>query len=229
MKRSAWRHSIRTITPRCQAHFYKRSLNDTQLAAWRQLSLPSLRPNPSLPLSFPPLSHSGVQLGCLPSLPPSHPSGARLRGAEAAKTHFLELVFTSFSFCGTSCAAWERLPDAQTAGEIILSFCFCQDFFLSLLLCLQRSSFPSVLFFRFFDMKQSESDPREMDHLLKRQTSEGQHHRKMSLTDIIQPNDIRQRHKVHFITAHLQCSTRLSHPLGLMFTSPSPLAASGGM
>lgn len=184
MKRSAWRHSIGTIIPRCQAHFYKHSLNDTQLAAWRQLSLPSLRPNPSLPLSFPPLSHSGVQLGCLPSLPPSHPSGARLRGAEAAKTHFLELVFTSFSFCGTSCAAWERLPDAQTAGEIILSFCFCQDFFY-LSFCVSRGPFFPLYCFSvysaelrvYFDIKQSESDPPEMDHLLKRQTSDGQQHR----------------------------------------------------
>lgn len=157
MKRSGWRHSIRKITPRCQAHFYKRSLNDTQLAAWRQLSLPSLRPNPSLPPSFPPLSHSGVQLGCLPSLPPqfppSHPSGARLRGAEAAKIYFLELVFTSFSFCGTSCAAWERLPDAQTAGEIILSFCFCQDFFFYLSLCVSRGHlFPLYCAVPFFPL-----------------------------------------------------------------------------
>ncbi|MEQ2214279.1 hypothetical protein XENOCAPTIV_029607 [Xenoophorus captivus] len=102
LKRRAWRHSIRNITPWCQAHFYKRSVNDTQLAAQRQLSLPSLRPNLPVPFSFsfPPLSHSGVQLGYLPSS--SFPSGSRLRGAEAAKTHFLELVFTSFSFCWTS-------------------------------------------------------------------------------------------------------------------------------
>lgn len=60
---------------RCLAHFYKHSVNDTQLAARRQLSLPSLRPNLSLPQSFPPLSHSGAQLGRLSSLPPSHPEG----------------------------------------------------------------------------------------------------------------------------------------------------------
>lgn len=120
LKQSAWRHSIGHITPWCQAHFYKHSLNDTQLAAWRQLSVPSLRPNLSLPLclsvSFPSLSHSGVQLGCLPSS--SLPSGSRLRGAEAAQSHFLELVLTSFSFCGTSCPASVIRPvRADSLGE----------------------------------------------------------------------------------------------------------------
>lgn len=71
---SAWRHIIGAIPPLCHSRFYKHSLNDTQLAAWRQLSVLKLRPHLSLPPSFPPLSHSGVQLGkalFTSSLPPS--------------------------------------------------------------------------------------------------------------------------------------------------------------
>lgn len=73
LKRSAWRHGISNITPWCQAHFYKHSLNDTQLAAWRQLSLPSLRPNLSLPPSLCTsfrLFSSSLTLWCSAGLPP---------------------------------------------------------------------------------------------------------------------------------------------------------------
>lgn len=111
LKRSAWRHSIRNITPWCQAHFYKHSLNDTQLAAWRQLSLPSLRPNLSLPpsvrlsVSFPPLSHSGVQLGYLPSsslLPPIRVQTSWSRSCKnslpGAGAHFLFFLWGFLCF-----------------------------------------------------------------------------------------------------------------------------------
>lgn len=140
LKRSAWRHSIRNITPWYQARFYKHSLNDTQLAAWRQLSLPSLRPNVCLSLFFPPLSHSGVQLGCLPSSSPPPPFRVQTSWSRSCKK------LTSCSWCSlpflfvglpvlplwsgrSELTLWERLPDAQTAGEIIPSFCFGQVFF----------------------------------------------------------------------------------------------------
>lgn len=205
---SAWRHSIRTITPWCLSHFYKHSVNDTQLAARRQLSLPSLRPN----LFSPSVFSSSLTLWCsagLSLLPSSLPPWwARLRGAEVAKTHFLELVFTSFSFCGPSCAAWERLPDAQTAGEIILSFCLCQYFFfLSLLLCLQRSPFPPILSFCLLNKSNL-----------------------IPLSWIIfwrgTPWMSSARKKILYqcVHTHLHFSTRLPHLLELMFTSPSPLA-----
>lgn len=112
-----------------------------------------------LSLSFPPLSHSGVQLGCLPSSPP--PS---LQGPDFVEPKLQKL--TSWSWCSlpflfvglpvlplwsgrSELTLWERLPDAQTAGEIILLFfAFVRIFFfLSHFLRLQRSSFPSVLFF----------------------------------------------------------------------------------
>ena len=210
LKRSAWRHSIRNITPWCQAHIYKQSLNDTQLAAWRQLSLPSLRPNLSLPpsmclsLCFPPLSHSGVQLGCLPFLlpPPS------LQDPDFVEPKLQKL--TSWSWCSlpllfvglpalplwsdrSELTLWERLPDARTAGEIILSFCLCQDFFFFYLsICFSRGLLFPLYCFSIYSAKlqvyfvtmQNESDPPEIDHLLKEQTNETQHPRTMSLTDI---------------------------------------------
>ena len=243
LKRSAWRHSIRNITPWCQAHFYKHSLNDTQLAAWRQQSLPSLRPN----LSFP-LFSSSLTLWCSaglpPFLPPSLPSGSRLCGAEAAKTHFLELAFTSFSFCGTSCAASVIRPvRADSLGET--SWCtdswgdnspfsaFVRIFFFYLTFCVSRGLlFPLYCFSIYsaelqvyFDTERSESDPPEKDHLLKRQTSKGQHHREMSLTDIRQPNDIRQSHEMQLIPANpekISCNTAPGCPIKKAWCSPQP-------
>lgn len=47
-------------------------------------------------------------------------------------------------------------------------------------------------------MRQSKSDPLEIDHLLKELTYEGQHHRKMSLTDSLQLNDI-TKHSLYLL------------------------------
>lgn len=178
LKQSAWRHGIRNITPWCQAHFYKHSLNDTQLAAWRQLSLPSLRPHLSLlPLSFP-LFALLLTLWRSAGLPPFLlPSGSRLCGAEAAKLTSWSGCLLPFLFVGLpvfQMTLWERLPDAQTAGEIILSLCFCQEFF-----CISPSvskSFTLHLGPFLFALLNSSCfcDSPETDHP----------------TEIIQPNDI---------------------------------------
>ncbi len=182
--------------------------------------------------------------------PPSLPTGSRLRGAETAKTHFLELVFTSFSFCGTSCAASVIRPvRADSLGETSWCtdswgdnslFLLLSGIFFYLSLSVSRGLLSPLYCFSiyfaglqvYFDMKQSKSDPPEMDHLLEKQTSAAGHHRKMSRTDITQHNDIRPRHKKQFVPADLQYRGRLPHPLQ-MITSPSnppsPLAASGGM
>lgn len=169
----------------------------------------------SLPLCvFPSLSLHSLTLWCsagLPPflLPPPLPSGSRLRGAEAAKK------LTSWSWCSlpllfvglpvlplwsgrSELTLWEKLPDAQTAGEIILSFCLCQDFFffdLALCVCLQRSVPPLLYCFSIYFAKlqvylysmQSEFDSPEADLLLTEQPYEGQHYWQINLTDIIQP------------------------------------------
>lgn len=192
LKRSAWRHCIGNITPWCQAHFYKHSVNDTQLAALRQLSLPSLRLNlplpPSLYASFPlfpsTLSHCGVQLGWLPSSSLLPPFRVQTSWSRSCKK------ITSWSWCSLpllfvglpvlplwsgrpELTLWEKLPDAQTAGEIILSFCLCQGFF-SIFLSVSPELPPCTVFpftllgCRFILIQmQSEFDSPEIDILLR--------------------------------------------------------------
>ena len=197
-----------------------------------------------LSLSFPPLSHSGVQLGCLPSSPP--PS---LQGPDFVEPKLQKL--TSWSWCSlpflfvglpvlplwsarSELTLWERLPDAQTAGEIILLFLPLSGFFFFYLtFCVSRGLlFPLYCFSIYsaelqvyFDTERSESDPPEKDHLLKRRTSKGQHHRKMSLTDIRRPNDIRRSHEMQLIPTNLEnisCNIAPGCPIKKAQRSPQP-------
>lgn len=112
------------------------------------------------------LSHTLVFSWATSHPPPSSlPSGSRLRGAEAAKTHFLELVSTSFSFCWTSCTASVIKPArvdslgetswcADSWGDNSVLSAFVRNFlfflFFCLLFCVSRGlPSTSVLFFHF--------------------------------------------------------------------------------
>lgn len=114
------------------------------------------------------LSHTLVFSWAASHPPPSSlPSGSRLRGAEAAKTHFLELVLASFSFCWTSCAASVIKPArvdslGETSwcmdswGDNSLISAFVRIFFFCLIFCVSRGlPSTSVLFLLFLGRAES--------------------------------------------------------------------------
>lgn len=119
--------------------------------------MPSLRPQSVFRCVF----SSSLTLCCsagpspFPSRPPSLPP--TLQGPDFVEPKLQKL--TSWScfalpllFVGLPVLPGRELPDARTAGEIILSFCFCQEFFFWSLSPSESPETPLFPLFSFFHL-----------------------------------------------------------------------------